>query len=148
MNAAPPAKRTPLETLWLAVRFVVFGVVGFLVMFLGWMSLIIKIDDPHEQQLLKPIIAGPLVVIGPLMMLYGAGQWRRWAYLWVFLSTPITISILFLGSQLVLRWFPNTNLPDFIDPKLMGILAFGAPMPITYVLAKGYYRRKDAHAAE
>jgi len=144
MSAAPQAKRTPLETLWFAVRFVVFGVGGFLAVWISWLSLLFAFDPPPERWL-NPVAALSLGLIGALMMLYGGGQWGRWAYVWVFLSTPITVSLVLLGSKLLARWFPNGGSdPDFIDPKLLGILLFAAPMPVSYFLVKRHYAKKDA----
>jgi hypothetical protein len=143
MNSVPQVKRTPLETLWIGVRFLLFGVGGFLVLWISWISLWLAFDPPADR-LFSPLLAFPLCLAGAIMMLFGSGQWGRWAYLWVFLSTPIAISLLYLASKLLERWWPNAAPPDFIDPKLLGIVAFAAPMPITYFLVKSYYRRKDA----
>ena len=147
MSEAPQVRRTPIATLWLAVRFVLFGVGGFVAVWISFLSLVIAFDPPSERWL-SPFVAIPLGLVGALMTLYGVGQWGRWAYLLVFLSTPIAISLLLLGSQLLVRWFPNAVTPDFIDPKLLGILAFAAPVPICYLMVKRYYRQKEARAEQ
>ena len=82
---------------WVALRFITFGVGGFLIMFGFSLAFIIRVVDPIEgEQTLNPLISLPLVFIGAVMMLFGVGQWRRWAYLWVFLSIPVAFLALAL----------------------------------------------------
>lgn len=145
MNAAPQLKRNAFGTLWVAVRFVLFGVGGFVLLTTSWIALLIWFDG---DRWMNPLVALPLAVTGAVMMLIGSGQWGRWAYLWVFLSMPIAISLVLLGSKVLARLVPNGGPgPDFIDPKLLGMLVFAAPMPVSYFLVKRYYRRKDARLA-
>jgi hypothetical protein len=141
MNVAPQAKRTPLQTLWLALRFVVFGVGGFVLLMasrfvvLGWFG---------GERWMNPFFALLLAPAGVGMMLFGSGQWGRWQYLCVFLFMPITVSALML--LIVTMRFATR---DFLDPMWdtpVVLLWFAAPMPITYLLVRRYYRMKDARA--
>jgi hypothetical protein len=76
------------------------------------------------------------LVVGALLMLFGAGEWRRWAYLWVFVSTPIAISSL-------------VRLPPFFGGgKITGMLIFSLPVVISYVVVRGYYRKSECPRAE
>ena len=82
----------------------------------------------------------PIAFVSGLMILAGTGQWRRWAYMWVFLAVPI--AALIWGS---LSSFLSENpLLDRhgIDPRL-GILVFGLPMVLSYVFVRRHYLRHD-----
>jgi hypothetical protein len=45
---------------------------------------------------MSPFLLIPLSLIGAAMMLFGVGEWGRWWYLLVFLSIPLSLSLLFL----------------------------------------------------
>ena len=77
------------QRVWIALRFIVFGVGGFWLLMFCWIARL----EPATH-LMNPFLALPLGLIGALMMLFGAGEWGRWAYLWVFLSTPLVVSSL------------------------------------------------------
>jgi hypothetical protein len=138
MNASPQAKRTPRERLWLAIRFIVFGMGGFVLLITSWFVLFGWFGGPPWM---KPLFTLLLALVGAAMMLFGSGRWGRWAYLWVFLSMPMTVSVLMFV-------FPNPA-PDAVSPMWetpFAQLWFAAPMPITYFFVKRYYRIRDAHA--
>jgi len=123
MNAAPQAKRTPLETLWLAVRFVLFGVGGFVLLMASWFVLFGWLGSHRWMNSLLTLF---LALAGAAMMLLGSGQWGRWAYLCVFLSMPIFVSVLmFLAPNPA----PDVLGPTWETPFVQ--LWFAAPMPIT-----------------
>jgi hypothetical protein len=122
--------------IWIGIRFVVFGVGGFLALWVSWLSLLLVALDPRDQGLLNPFVAVPLGLVGGLMTLYGGGQWGRWAYLWVFVSVPI-----FLTSMgLLAAKYPAM---DWLFAKPVVILLSAVPMPVSYVLVRNYYRRRD-----
>jgi hypothetical protein len=75
-------------------------------------------------------------VVGALMMLYAGGQWGRWAYLWVFVSVPLVITPL----GWVAKAYPAT---DWLFAKPITIMLVMLPMPISYLLVKEYYRRRE-----
>jgi hypothetical protein len=137
---------TALQKVWIAVRFIVFGVGGFWLLIYSWIVLVVRLL-PGGERMMNPFLALLLPVGGAFMMLFGGGQWGRWAYLWVFLSTPIVVSLLLLLSTLLIPLFPNNfSGSEFLDPKLFGIFVFAAPMPISYAIVKRYYRRRDARS--
>jgi hypothetical protein len=45
--------------------------------------------DPISRDTMSPFVSLPIAFAGAVMMLVGVGEWKRWAYLWVFLSMPI-----------------------------------------------------------
>jgi hypothetical protein len=143
MNVVPQAERTPLQTLWLAVRFVVFGVGGFVLLMASWF---VVFGWFGGERWMNPFFALLLATAAAGMMLFGSGQWGRWQYLWVFLSMPITVSALMLLISISTIRFATR---DFLDPMWdtpLVLLWYAAPMPITYLLVRRYYRMKDARA--
>ena len=132
--------QTLAKKLWIALRFIVFGVGGFIAVWIGGISLAVSLD-PGPSDMLRPVVALPLMFIGGLMMMFGSGVWRRWAYLWVFLSAPIVMAILMVVDRYLPKW--EQYVP--FDPK--GILFFAAPMILSYWAAKRYYKRREATQA-
>ena len=124
---------TAAQRIWIAVRFVVFGVGGFLLIMVSWVDLESRLTTPPDN-FMSPYLAAPLLLVGTLMMLFGAGEWGRWAYLWVFVSTPIAISSLIRLP------------PFFAGDKITGMVIFSLPVVISYVIVRVYYRRQDARA--
>ena len=121
--------------LWIATRFIVFGVGGFVLLIVCWIGLVSRMDDPREQ-FLHPAIALPLVLAGALMILFGVGEWGRWAYLWVFISTPLVVSVMLL--------FPDSK---WGNSKEAGVLIISLPMILSYLVVRQYYRWLDAKNA-
>jgi hypothetical protein len=135
MTDTPQIRETVARKIWIAVRFIVFGIGGFVALWVSWLSLIFAFDPP-AQRWLSPFFAVPLCFIGALMMLYGGGQWRRWGYLWVFMSVPI------VGSALGLLAENYPKLDSLFATPLILIL-FASSMVVSYLLVRRYYRRRD-----
>jgi len=131
----PQIRETVALKIWIAIRFIVFGVGGFIALWISWLSLIFAFD-PHGQRWLSLLFAVPLCFFGALMMLYGGGQWGRWAYLWVFMSVPIVGSALGLLAQ-------NYPKLDFLFATPLILILFASSMAISYLLVKRYYKRRD-----
>jgi hypothetical protein len=82
---------------WVSVRFVLFGVLGLLVMIGAWVMLLDRLTSiRRENGEMTPFLFIPLSLLGAVMMLFGVGEWGRWGYLLVFLSVPVSLSLLFL----------------------------------------------------
>lgn len=139
MTTSSASPKTTWQKIWIAIRFIVFGIGGFWLLIFCWIALIEGLS-PHGARLLSVYLALPLAAAGALMMLFGGGVWGRWAYLWVFLSTPIIVSILMLLSP----FLPDLPTLEILDPKLMGALVFSLPMAVSYTFVRRYYRRRDA----
>ena len=137
MNTAPQIRETVTWKIWVAIRFIVFGIGGFIAVWISWLSLLSAFDPPGVRWL-SPYVAAPLSLVGALMMLYGVGQWGRWAYLWVFLSVPIVASPLGWVSAT----YPAPAL-DFIFAKPLILVGFPLPMVVSYLFVRRYYRRGD-----
>jgi hypothetical protein len=135
MTDTPQTRETVARKTWISIRFIVFGVGGFMALWISWLSLIFANDPPNERWL-SPYVAAPLSFVGALMMLYGGGQWGRWAYLGVFMSVPI------VGSAL---WLLAENYPtlDFLFAKPLTPILFASPMAVSYFLVRRYYRLRD-----
>jgi hypothetical protein len=127
--------RNACGRIWIAIRFIVFGVGGFIALWISWLSLIFAFDPP-SQRLFSPFVAVPLALVGALMMLYGGGQWGRWAYLWVFVSVPIVITLLGMLSGVYLAL-------DFVFAKPLLLVGIPLPMVVSYLLVRRYYRLQD-----
>jgi len=136
MTDTPQTRAAVAWKIWIAIRFIVFGIGGFLAVWISWLSVIFIVTDPHGERWLSPFVAVPLCFVAALMMLYGGGQWGRWAYLWVFLSVPIVISPL----GLLVEAYPSL---DSLFAKPVAILLFAMPMVVSYLLVREYYRRRD-----
>ena len=83
------------QKLWISVRFVLFALIGFGVMLSSSFRLLIRTFE-HQQESLSPFLSLPLTFVGAFMMLYGVGEWRRRAYLWVCLSIAISMFLLYV----------------------------------------------------
>lgn len=83
MTDTPQVRATVAWKTWMAVRFIIFGIGGFIALWISWLSLIIFAVDPPGERWLSPFLTVPLSFVGALMMLYGGGQGGRWAYLFV-----------------------------------------------------------------
>jgi len=78
-----------LGKIWIAFRFIVFGVLGFVVMMSASVTLLTDTSVlGHNRDTLACLGLIVITILGAVMMLYGAGEWGRWGYLFVFLSTP------------------------------------------------------------
>jgi len=119
---------------WVAVRFVLFGVLGFLVMLGAWVMLLDRLSSiRHENGEMSPFLLVPLPLAGAVMMLFGAGEWGRWGYLLVFLSIPVSLSLLFL--------IPAAG-------KDVGVIVPTLAAAGTYAVVRRYYARRKNRNAE
>jgi putative flippase GtrA len=117
-----------LKKTWVAVRFVLFGVLGFLVMFGSWVMLLaLLLSRHHENGEMSPFLLAPLTFLGALMMLFGVGEWGRWAYLLVFLSIPFSFLLLFL--------VPTPG-------KEVGVIVPSLAAVSTYMVVRRHYARR------
>ncbi len=138
------SNRTVLDAwkkLWIAVRFIVFGVGGFLLLIINWLALVLRFSSPPET-MMNPFLAFLLVLVGALMMLFGVGEWGRWAYLWVFVSAPLMVSLF-----LVIPW-PKWLVDLNLGGKETGVLLFALPFVVSYIAVRRYYRHRDVHPAD
>ncbi|HMG35520.1 MAG TPA: hypothetical protein VKM94_16395 [Blastocatellia bacterium] len=77
-----------------AVLFLLCAIPG-LVIFLTFSTMLFAAYYDPAPNLPGPIVSAATAVIGALLMLIGVGQWRNWAYLFVFFSIPISLFICF-----------------------------------------------------
>ena len=70
------------------------------------------------------------------MMLYGGGQWGRWAYLWIFIS----VLIVGLALGLLAENYPKL---DFLFATPVILVLFALSMALSYFLVRKYYRLRD-----
>ena len=112
--------------IWISFRFVAFGVAGFLIMMYFLLAFFARIIE-HDLSLVHPLLSFPLALIGALMMLFGAGEWGRWAWLWVFFSIPLSMLVCgFIG---------------FGGKEIFLVVAMVAAI-ITYLAVRYYYKRE------
>lgn len=93
-DTEPMAKNTLLGKGWTAFRFVAFGVFGFVVMmsaFLIFFTDMSVLDHKRGYSTSLGLLA--IFILGAVMMLYGAGEWGRWGYLFVFFSIPVSFLV-------------------------------------------------------
>jgi len=67
------------------------------------------------------------------MMLFGAGEWGRWAYLWVFLCIPAGLGLLIM--------VPNAG-------KELGALLVAGPLLVSYAIVRRYYRNQAVRKSD
>jgi len=119
------------QRLWVAARFVIFGIGGLWLMLVCWVSLLDVGIQPERWRWVSPLLLLPGGFAGALSILFGVGEWRRWAYLWVFVSMPIGALVMTLANS-----------------KEMGVVALATPMVTSYALVRLYYQRRDARQAQ
>jgi hypothetical protein len=129
MRDAAPVRVGAGQRLWVATRFVVFGIGGLWLLMISWLGM--ADVSVRGERWASPFLLVPLGLVGAFAILFGVGEWRRWAYLWVFVSIPIGILVMALA-----------------DSKEMGVVAFATPMVVSYALLKLYYRRRDARQTQ
>ena len=127
-NNTEMAKNPLLTNVWIAFRFMVFGVFGFVVMFFAFVALIDRLTSiHHEKGYVVPIGLTVVCGLGALMMLFGVGEWGRRAYLFVFLSIPVSLLLLFL--------MPHAG-------KDVGVIVPTLASVGTYIAVRVYYARR------
>ncbi|SRR6266850_6621061 len=121
------------KNVWVTVRFVFFGVFGFIVMFGAWVVLLDRFTSVrHKSGEMSPSLLVPLSLIGAVMMLFGVGEWGRWGYLLVFLSIPVSLSLLFLVPT---------------GGKDIGVLVPTVAAVASYIVVRRYYARRKTRNA-
>jgi len=103
MSAPGGNSHTVWTKAWHAVRFVLFGLGGFLIMLWFWADLMGRTltEAKYHHEFVSPYLSVPLVFIGALLMLFGVGELGRWRFVFVFLSIPASLSFVFLIPESV-----------------------------------------------
>ena len=127
------------KNVWLAVRFILFGVVGFCVMLYSTAALMMRVFE-RDQHFISPLLALPLTLIGGLLTLYGVGEWKRWAYLWVFLSIPASFCLVVP----LLSWTGSKVLPVIVVAA--AAFAIHARVRVDYARRIPERSQEDEHA--
>jgi hypothetical protein len=114
---------------WVTLRFVLFGLGGFFLLIFFSIQFMAGVL-PHGSHLLaiSSLLALPIALSGALMMLFGVGEWGRWAYLWVILSIPITLLVV------------STILPG--DKGLAVGIFIAVTASASHAAVRAYYRRR------
>jgi len=138
VNEKSQLKKEPQDTAWIAARFLIFGIGGFIALLVGSIAIVDLLEpfSPHDA---RNLLGLPLVLLAGVMILFGSGKWKQWAYLWVF-SIPITLSFAVLAD----RYFPHWDRHVPFDGKSFGILLFATPMVFCYWAVKRYYKLREA----
>jgi len=118
----PSSPNSKLATL---LRFVFCGLIGLWLMLLTSVSFYLSLMG--ENGFLHPLVILPFVVLSSLLLLYGIGEWGRWAYLWIF-HAP-------LPSVLLLGLLPGG------DSKEAAFLVIIASPIVAYFAVKAYYHK-------
>jgi hypothetical protein len=118
--------------------FILLAVPGLALVLFCWLGLIIELSY-GEPLVFSPLLALPLAFVGSLMILGGTRQWRRWGYLWVFLSIPIIALMWELLSPLLAN---GPYDPLKANPKTLGIIVFVLPTILGFAIARLYYKRR------
>jgi hypothetical protein len=117
-----------LGKVWVAFRFVVFGIFGFVLMFFAFVALLDRLTSIRgEKGFLGPLGLLAVCGVGAVMMLFGVGEWGRWGYVLVFLSIPVSLLLLFL--------FPHAG-------KDVGVVVPTLASVGTYIAVRAYYAHR------
>jgi hypothetical protein len=117
-----------LRNVLITVRFIVFGVFGFVVMIFAFVTLVEQLTSVHHANgYLTPLGLIAVSGLGAVMMLFGVGEWGRWGYLFVFLSLPVSLFLLFL--------LPHAG-------KDAGAIVPTLASVGTYIAVRAYYARR------
>src|SRR5258707_12980351 len=96
-NNTEMAENSLLRNVLIAVRFIVFGVFGFVVMIFAFVTLVDQLTSVrHANGYLVPLGLIAVSALGAVMMPFAAGEWGRWGYRLVFFSFPVALLLLFL----------------------------------------------------
>jgi hypothetical protein len=122
------AENSLLRNVLIAVRFIVFGFFGFVVMIFAFVTLVDRLTSVHHANgYLVPLGLIAVSGLGAAMMLFGVGEWGRWGYLFVFISFPISLLLLFL--------LPHAG-------KDAGAIVPTLASVGTYIVVRTYYARR------
>jgi hypothetical protein len=127
MDVTTPGKSI-VRKAWIVVRFVLFGCLGLYVVFVFTVAFVAQVFY-QDRDSITPFLSLPLAFVGLFMMLYGVGEWRRWAYLWVFLSMPISLCLFLL--------IPGAGNDKGSPVIIAAVTAFA-----TYAGVRAYYARR------
>ena len=94
-------------------------------MLISSVLLFIRITEGARSVPNSSLLLIPLIPIGALLALYGAGLWKQWAYLWVIFSIPLSM----------LLWF----VPFFPGDTGAAIIFTIMTATITHAIVKKYY---------
>lgn len=129
MNAKPPETQTPGQRAWGTIRFLLFGVSGLIVMLVFSFALVFRVVE-KDPQFASPWISLPLACAGMLMLLFGVGEWRRPAYLWVFVSFPASLALLTACRR---------SIPEMVNGKSAPVVFAGLVAAVIYFVVEFYY---------
>ena len=124
MSSTHTLAKTAIHKTWIAIRFLVFGVGG---MFWFGFYLVLRLADA-DHEYMNPFVALGGCFLAAIAILYGVGEWKRWAYIWVFLSMPLSLC--------VLAMLPGSS-------KGAGVMFPLVAATISYAIVRSYYRRRN-----
>jgi hypothetical protein len=73
-----------------SLRFIFLAIPGLITFLVFSLALFLEIDEKGFTKI-HPALSSVIALLGILMMLYGAGLWKQWRYIWVFISIPLSI---------------------------------------------------------
>src|SRR5215467_8203024 len=95
MTSTHTLVRTVIHKTWTGIRFLVFGVGGFVVMFSFGFDFLLRFVDPaHPLTNMNLFVSLGFAFLASVAILFGVGEWKRWAYIWFFLSMPLSLCLL------------------------------------------------------
>lgn len=88
-NAHEPRSRSVLAV---ALRFAFCAIPGLVVFFVCSFQFFVWFYDPAASDVnVHPLLLGTGLLVGGFLMLIGVGQWKQWAYLFVFAAIPLSL---------------------------------------------------------
>jgi hypothetical protein len=130
MDTTQPAKKSIGQKVWVTVRFVLFGMIGLYGLFFFTIAFFCQFLGAGCEGIINPWLLLAIGCASPLMILYGVGEWGRWAYIWVPLSLPFSL------------WFMMSS-HLFPYDKEFPVIGVAVAMITTYAIVRMYYRRQN-----
>jgi len=90
---------------------------------------------------MSPFLLAPLCLAGAAMMLFGVGEWGRWGYLLVFLSIPVSLVLLFIMPNFLVRVAGTAG-------EALGFIIPASAVAGTCAVVRKYYARRKSQGAE
>jgi hypothetical protein len=112
MNTPTPPRQTLIHHLWVALRFLVFGVGGLAILLGSTVAFGLFLSGANIPTI-SPWLSLPLTFAAALLMLFGTGKWGQWFYLLMFLWIPCALWMLIAASG------PGSGKGDIFFPLIV-----------------------------
>ena len=122
---------------WLIFRFLVFAGGGFWLLLLASITLFMRLAENRSVIDVHPLLAGTLILLACISIIFGAGYWGRWLYLPVLALSPVVFAVTVYGLA---RLVPDTGKES---GAILMLVAFFVSFAGLWPVDRYYQRRAD-----